>query len=297
MRRGAAARRKRKKEEERQAAEADEEPEADADIDQAELEELDTDDEAVVSGRDEWVLPEETLSSYRQLYETKLRHMPRDQRTQLAFNTSGEILMALCLDEYPGVILAVLENMASGLEHARMIARYHRKALGLDHVGQRSQFLKDGQVQRALLRNVMTSEPLLRKLLMPKPMIRLYKLNFSKEMTEPATRAARKALRSKYTQGPASECIALIFSTEGRCFQQLAGIPIDEKTVALFCKRTISSSMLVSNMARHAATPPQVIRHLMKQVIVKRNKHLKNLLLKHKNCPGEFKRPGARDSR
>jgi len=233
------------------------------------------------------------LSNFRWLYETQLKQMTRDQRLELAHTASGEILYALCLDPYPGVIEAILQNPTVELNHARMIARYHDKGIGLGHLARRSQFLNDPLVQRHLLRNVQTPQNVLQRMLRAKPLARLYKLNFSRELAEPATRVARQMFRSQFQTAPAEERIALVFRTEGRCLQMLPGIPLDEAFVALFVKRAIHSMLLVQSLARHSATPPSIIRHLWKQPVVKRQVHLRSMLLKHPNCPGEYKRPGA----
>jgi hypothetical protein len=113
-------------------------------------------------------------------------------------------------------------------------------------------------------------------------------------MSEGAKRVARDTFRSRFQSGSAEECIALVFGTEGRCMQQLSGIPLDEAFTALFVKRTIASMQLVQSLARHAATPPKIIAHLWRQPLVKRQTHLKNMLLKHPNCPGELKRSSGR---
>ena len=233
------------------------------------------------------------LSNYRWLYESQLKKMSRDQRLELARTASGEILYALCLDPFPGVVEAILQNPTVELNHARMIARYHDKGIGLGHLARRSQFLNDPLVQRHLLRNVQTPQNVLQRMLRAKPLARLYKLNFSREVAEPATRVARQVFRSQFQTAPAEERIALVFRTEGRCLQMLPGIPLDEAFVALFVKRAIHSMLLVQSLARHSATPPSIIRHLWKQPVVKRQVHLRSMLLKHPNCPGEYKRPGA----
>jgi hypothetical protein len=48
--------------------------------------------------------------------------------------------------------------------------------------------------------------------------------------------------------------------------------------------------MLIQSLARFPATPPQLIAHLLRQPLVKRQAHLKNQLLAHSNTPADAKR-------
>ena len=64
-------------------------------------------------------------ANYRNIFETELRPLSREQRAAMASTAEGGILGALCLDPYPKVIRAVLENPQTGLQHARLVARYH----------------------------------------------------------------------------------------------------------------------------------------------------------------------------
>lgn len=235
-------------------------------------------------------LTAEAIANYRKLYQSELSKLPKDQRQQMALTASGEKLFAFCLDTHPGVIKSVLENHRCALAQARLIAQHHGTGLGLDHLGARSQYVRDRTVQRLLLRNAQASEPLLRKILGTRPLKELYKTNMSRELTEGAQRTARRMIRKKFNQAPAEEKIGLLFSTDGRCLTLLTGVPFDQKTTALLCRRTFNSNLLISNLSRHAATPPQVIRHLARQQLVKRTPQLKKLLLQHPNCPGELKR-------
>lgn len=261
-------------------------PEAKEESDEDERDEADESTEADRTP----ALTAEAIANYRKLYQSELSKLPKDQRQQMALTASGEKLFAFCLDTHPGVIKSVLENHRCALAQARLIAQHHGTGLGLDHLGARSQYVRDRTVQRLLLRNAQASEPLLRKILGTRPLKELYKTNMSRELTEGAQRTARRMIRKKFNQAPAEEKIGLLFSTDGRCLTLLTGVPFDQKTTALLCRRTFNSNLLISNLARHAATPPQVIRHLARQQLVKRTPQLKKLLLQHPNCPGELKR-------
>lgn len=229
-------------------------------------------------------------ASYRKLYETELRALERDQRIKLASEAEDETLCALCFDADPAVIRAVLENLKTGLKHARLIAAHHRNGVGLDALSRRAELMRDGQVQRLLLRNNQTSDPLLRRLMGHKPLSQLFQLCRGRELTERAKRMARQELRRAFQQASADERVALIFTTEGRCLPMLVGLSFDGKTTALLCGRTYVSALLIQNVLRFSATPPPVLVHLAKQSSVRRSPSLKALILQHPNCPTQLKR-------
>lgn len=239
-------------------------------------------------GDDEDVAREQ--ANYRKLYETELKSLERDQRVKLAGEAEGPTLCALCFDADPGVIRAVLENMKVGLEHARLIAAHHRNGVGLDALARRVELLRDGQVQRLLLRNNQTSDPLLKRLLSNKPLTQLFQLNRGRELTERAKRSARQELRRSFQQSSAEERVGLIFTTEGRCLPMLVGLSFDAKTTSLLCGRTYTSTLLIQNVLRFSATPPPLLAHLAKQNSVRRTPSLKKLILQHPNCPSQVKR-------
>jgi hypothetical protein len=201
-------------------------------------------------------------------------------------------LLALCFDPQPSVISAVLENSAVGLVHARTIARHHRTSHGLDVVAQRAEFLRDGQVQRELLRNPILPEPLLKRLTGSKRFVEVYKLALDRDLPERTRQKLRLALRSKWALTSADERAEVVFQTEGRVLGMLQGLPFDAHTTSLLCARTYNSTLLIQNLARFSATPPQLLLHLMKQMPVKRQEHLRRLLTQHPNCPGEARRRG-----
>ena len=70
----------------------------------------------------------------------------------------------------------------------------------------------------------------------------------------------------------------------------LLGQPIDQKTAALLCARNVYPVSLIQSLARFPATPPSVLAHLLKQPLVKRQAHLRSMLLQHPNVPSEAKR-------
>lgn len=235
---------------------------------------------------------EGSATTWRQLFETELHPLPRDQRVEMARSAEGDRLCALCFDPDPGVIRAVLENLNTGLQHARLIANHHRNPVGLDALAHRAQFVRDAHVQRLLLRNTQTSDAILRRLLQGKPLIQLFQLTKNREMTERAKRNVRQAFRRAFQRADAEERVGLVFSSEGRCLNSLIGLSLDARTTALLCGRTYNSSLLIQNLARWPATPPNVLTHLFKQPAVRRAPHLKQVILQHPNCPSQLKRQG-----
>jgi hypothetical protein len=229
------------------------------------------------------------LASYRQLYETRLHHLPVDQRVALAHGAVEETLAALCLDPEPPVVRAVLENAKAGLEHARLIAEHHRNPVGLEAVVARAELGRDAQVRRFLLRNNQASDIILRRILSPLPLPKLFQVNLSRENTERAKRLAREVFRQRWQQSQGEETAGLVFQTEGRCLLLLIGLHLDQAATAFLCRRTFTSTLLVQNLARFPATPPGLLKHLFHQPIVRRAPHLKKMLIQHPNCPAEVK--------
>jgi hypothetical protein len=229
-------------------------------------------------------------ASYRKLYEAHFRGLPRDARIDRAHAASGDMLLSLCLDPEPGVISAVLENIETGLRHARLIADHHGNPVGLEAMGRRAGFLQDAAVRRLLMRNIQSSEALLRRTLGLLALPLVFRSNMSHENSERARHVARDVLREKFTHASAEQRVALLLRTEGRCLALMPGITFDQKTTALLCSKSYQSTLLVQSLARFPALPPNLIAVLLKQPLVLRSPHLKKLVLQHKNCPSSLKR-------
>jgi len=224
-------------------------------------------------------------STHRQLFETRFHSRPEDERAALAKSAEDPELSALCFDPVPAVIHEVLQNPRMGLGHARLIAAHHRNPVGLDAVAARPAFASDREVQRLLLRNSQTSEPLVRRLLTSKPLPQIYVSCQSHELPERHRMTARSVLRSQFSSASPDERAHLILTSEGRALGSLSGLTIDGRTVALLCARTISSPLLVENLASWPATPPALIAHLLKQPLVRQSQALTLRLKRHPNCP------------
>jgi hypothetical protein len=233
---------------------------------------------------------EATAKTYLAHFENVLAKLPGDERAKIATTGSGNDLYALCFDKDPQVIRALWQNVNIANEHARFAAFHHRTTLGLELIAQRAEFFKDPQIQRRLIRNPMVSETLLRKMLLPKRLLDIYKVTLDREAAERTRQSARGFLRNKFAVTEPEDRVELIWKTEGRALTALSGLSIDSKTAAIICGRPLVSVMLVQSFCRFAATPPSVIGHFLKQNLVRRQVHLRNALLKHPNCPSDAKR-------
>lgn len=231
--------------------------------------------------------------TYRALYEAELRRLSLTERMATARMCTDPTLQALCFDTDPQVIRAIMENDRVNAGHARLIATHHRNPAGLDHVAARVEFLRDTQVQRRLLRNAQLPEALLKRMLMPKRLLEIFKTSNDRDVPDRTRNGAKGLFKAKYAQAAPEEKFELIWNTEGRVLPSLLGQTIDQKTAAMICGRNMTSVMLIQSLARFPATPPSVLAHLLKQPLVKRQAHLRNMLLQHPNVPSEAKRRGG----
>jgi hypothetical protein len=228
-------------------------------------------------------------TTHRQLFETQLHGLPEDERVRRASTAAEPELTAFCFDPVPKVVRGVLENAHAGLVHARLIAAHHGNSVGLDALGEKAAFVQDTEVQRLLLRNPQMSAPLLQRLLSRRRLGDVYQVTQSRELPERNRRSAVDVLRRRFAEASAEERVELILRTEGRALAALSGLSLDGKAAALLCARTLTSLVLLENLARWPATPPAVIGHLLKQPMVLRMPQLRTLLKRHPNCPGSAK--------
>jgi hypothetical protein len=230
--------------------------------------------------------------SYRQLYEARFHALGSDERIQAARAAHGPELLALCFDAEARVVAAVLENPSVGLDHARLIARHHRTATGLEIVSRRVEWLRDSLVERRLLRNPQSGEVVLNRVLSPKGLQAVYKICIDRDTPDLTRVRARGQLHRRYQVAPPEERSELILRTEGRCLMLLVGCTFDAKTTQILCARPSLSVLLVQNLAKFAATPPSLLAHLLKQPFVRTNAALRKMLLQHPNLPGDAKQRG-----
>jgi hypothetical protein len=223
-------------------------------------------------------------ATHRQLYEQALHHLTLDERVALAQLAVEPELSAYCFDPMPKVIQSILENPCVGLVHARLIATHHRNPTGLEAVASRAAFANDLGVRRGLLQNPQLPGTVFRRLWSPRRLSEQYLVTISRDAPEQTRRHARDVLRTSFLQRTGEERVELILGTEGRCLALLAGLTIDGKTTALLCRRTYVSTLLIQNIARWSAAPPQLIAHLRRQDAVRRNPQLRLMLERHPNA-------------
>lgn len=223
-------------------------------------------------------------ATHRQLFELRLHPRPVDERVAQARVAVEPDLSAWCFDPTAEVIRSVLENPRVGPVHARLIAAHHRTSAGLEALGGRVGFTNDLGVRRALLQNPLLPPGLYRRLWSPRRLLEQYLVATSRDAPEQVRAMARDLLRTSFAQRTGEEKAELIFTTEGRCLASLVGLTLDGHATALLCRRTYVSTLLIQNLGRWSATPPQLIAHLRRQDTVKRNAPLRQLLERHPNA-------------
>ena len=229
--------------------------------------------------------PAQQRLALRRLFEERLSQLPADSRTQMASQVGDPELQALCFDPLPNVARALVDNHRFGLVHARLLAAHHSHPTGLAALQKKDTFLRDPEVQRMLLRNVQTPSVLLQRIFATRRLIELFQTAVGREMPEKNKIASREAFRARWGSGLSEEKVDVLFRTEGRVLAQLVGLAMDQKSAALFCHRTVTSLLLVQNLARWAGTPPSVLAHLLKQAVVRNQPQVRMLLLRHPNLP------------
>jgi hypothetical protein len=233
--------------------------------------------------------PDAAHATHRELFERTLHSLEVDARVALAATATEPQLSALCFDPVPEVVTRVLENPHVGLAHARLIAAWHPNPVGLEALGRRGDLFRDGEVQRLLLRNNQTPTHLVRQLLTHRRLHDVYNVAQSHEAAERHRTTAREVLRTRFATASPEERVELILTTEGRVLATLSGLSLDGKSAALLCARTLSSTLLLENLARWPATPPNLVAHLLQQPLVRRMPNLQAAFKRHPNCPGHAK--------
>ncbi len=233
--------------------------------------------------------PDAAHATHRELFERTLHGLEVDARVALAATATEPQLSGLCFDPVPEVVTRVLENPHVGLAHARLIAAWHPNPVGLEALGRRGDLFRDGEVQRLLLRNNQTPTHLVRQLLTHRRLHDVYNVAQSHEAAERHRTTAREVLRTRFATASPEERVELILTTEGRVLATLSGLSLDGKSAALLCARTLSSTLLLENLARWPATPPNLVAHLLQQPLVRRMPNLQAAFKRHPNCPGHAK--------
>lgn len=231
----------------------------------------------------------EHYANYRKLYERKFKGMDLPERLETAAKANGNELAAICLDPNPQVITRAIENGASDIMCARIIASHATASLSLLALGKKPTFLFDPGVRRNLLRNPITPPYLRRRILEMMDMQTLYTVRSGSDVNEQSKMEAVEVMRQKFRSASGADCANFIFRTEGRCLAYLIKESFSKETVEELCSREFRSEILVRNLTVFPALPPNLIRHLMRQDIVKRNPNFRNRLLHHQSCPADVK--------
>jgi hypothetical protein len=231
-------------------------------------------------------------ASYLRIYADKYRSLTVDQRMFIVGKSTDRLgpPEAMALDPDPKVIRALFENPYTQLKHARLAAFHHRSAAGLDALAARGDLLRDSQVQRLLLRNPLTGDGLVRRILQPRRLGEIYKTTLDREVPDKTRVTSRNILRSNFTKASSEDRFSLIWNTEARALATLVGCTLDSRTTAMICGKPVTSIAMVQNFARWGATPPAVLAHFLKQNFVRRQPMLKKMLLQHPNTPSDAKR-------
>lgn len=231
--------------------------------------------------------------NWRKIFEIQLRPLDVKSRVAAARTATGATLSALCFDPEPEVVHALLSNTAAGLAHARLVAAHHHQSAGLEHLFARNELARDPQVQRRILRNSGASEQIVRRILGTRRLVELFKAAIDREVPERTRVVARSIFRMKWPKAEPDERVDLVISTEGRALMQLPGATFDGRMTAMLCQKTLSSALLIRNLARFGATPGMLLAALLRQPMVRRSPELKLMILRHPNTPADAKR-GAR---
>jgi hypothetical protein len=236
--------------------------------------------------------PPQDEINYRRIYETRFSELTEGEREDVAMHVTGSELFALCLDPAPRVIAALLDNSHLGLDHARVIALQHKTPQGLEILARRAQLVRDNHVQRRLLQNLQTPEPVLDRILRLKRLLDIYRLSIDRDLPERNRMRVRARLRPAFMNTEPEERAALIIKTEGRCLLGLSGCNFDGRTTQILCSHSFTSALFIQNLARFPGTPPVLLAKLLRSGPAMRQPQLRALLLRHANVSGEWKRKG-----
>jgi hypothetical protein len=219
------------------------------------------------------------------LYARELAPLAMEERARRAPLAGAAELSALCFDPAARVIIAALTNPRFGLVQARLVARHHRDAAGLEKLLATAAFAADAVVRQELLKNPQLQVPVLRHLWGGKRALELWKASTTREATEQARAAMKDLFRTRFGAAEAEERVEAILRTDGRCLPLLATVPVDGRTLSQLCARSYTSSLLVQNIARWGAAPTPLLAHLLRQPLVRQQRSLRQLVQQHPNAP------------
>lgn len=236
------------------------------------------------------IIQDTQSGSYLSVYQKQFASLTAEEREHAATNQRGEYLLALCHDSEPRVIKRVLENHYSGLEHARLIAKFHKNSQGLEFIICNSKLLQDNRVQNNLLKNPVLNDSQIKRILNSKTLLQAWNIASSHEIPDKNKQNARKIVKEKFIKASAEQRASLIYDSEGRVLVIIHDIPFGQQTTVILCRKTYHSVLLIRNLATCSKTPGKLLKHLEIQNIVKRNKAIKRLIRTNPNYPKSSKK-------
>ncbi len=123
-------------------------------------------------------------------------------------------------------------------------------------------------------------------------MLNAYTVVINEGLPDETRESAREWMRNTFLAASPEERATFLWDTEGHTLPVFAGIPFDARVTTILCAKTYSSQLLVQNLAKFTACPANLLTHLMRQNLVRRNPTLKRLVLNHPNLPNEVRKRG-----
>jgi hypothetical protein len=223
------------------------------------------------------------LVQFKKLYKAIATEMNQEQRIAAAGKSDGDELCALCFDQRPEVVAAVMNNPHSSVIQGRLIAAQHKNPVILARLAEHPRFGIDSTLRRYLLGNKRGADSLYQSLFELMSLGEVAELCWGGEITERAKRTGMKTLRKLYQRAKAEERLDLIVNSDGACLTGPGALNLDTKTAALLCKADLASPDLVHNLASCCSTPTNLVTHLSRLPQVRSSAPLRNLLQQHPN--------------
>ncbi|HCC23346.1 TPA: hypothetical protein DF272_04165 [Candidatus Falkowbacteria bacterium] len=230
--------------------------------------------------------------SHQELYRQTVRDLPLSEKLHLARGAVGDLLKVLCHDQNAEVIIALLENPEFGLTHARIVAKHHHTAAGLEILTRKPTLVADSEIKTDLHRNHASTELVLTRSFHSLNLIRLHNIAGGHEAAEHAKLLARDALRAKFDQSSPDQQAQFIITTEGRCLRFFYQTQFKTETVEFLSKHCYLSFILVHNLLIFPGLPPAIVRAIFRSPVIWRNLEFRRRILGHTNCPTDVKIKG-----
>lgn len=229
--------------------------------------------------------------NYRLVYYERCRSMSFETRLQLAQNSQGgEVLLALCFDPSTVIVTAIINNPHFTVTHAQLIARHHQTVQGLLALTKKTALMYDEGVRSALLKNPLSSQAVVAKVLAGYNLFALAGTISGHETTARVVDHSREVFQRKMQSSDPAEVVHFIVASGGRSLKELGGATLPQEVINRLCALPQYSEDLVHNLIAFPALPARLIECLLIRPAAKFNKGLKLRLKAHKNCPSELKK-------